>query len=104
MLCAYMACLSFSICAVIWVLIPEIFPNRVRGRAASAATFANWATNSFSAYIFPMFAHAYGMYSCFFTSGVICLVATIFFWKFVPETKGKSLEEIEAHWLATASR
>lgn len=99
MLCAYMACLSFSICAVIWVLTPEIFPNRVRGRAASAATFANWAVNAFSAHMFPMFVHSYGMYTGFFTSGSICLIATVFFWMYVPETKGKSLEEIEAHWL-----
>lgn len=103
-LCAYMACLSFSICAVIWVLIPEIFPNRVRGRGASVATFANWATNCLTVYIFPTFAHHYGMLGCFLTTGVICLVATTFFWKFVPETKGKSLEEIENYWLATASR
>ncbi|MBN2579021.1 MAG: sugar porter family MFS transporter [Pirellulales bacterium] len=99
-LCAYMACLAFSICAVIWVLTPEIFPNRIRGRAASAATFANWSANAFSAYIFPTFVRQCGMYSGFFTAGAICLVATLFFWKFVPETKGKSLEEIERHWTA----
>jgi MFS transporter, SP family, arabinose:H+ symporter len=103
MLCAYMACLSFSICAVIWVLTPEIFPNRVRGRAASAATFANWSTNAFSAFMFPPFVHQFGMYGFFFTVGAVCAVAAVFFGKYVPETKGKSLEEIERHWLTAVS-
>jgi SP family arabinose:H+ symporter-like MFS transporter len=95
---AYVACISISISAVIWVLIPEIFPNRVRGRAASVATLANWATNSFSAFIFPWLVGRCGMHGGFFAAAVICLVATCFFWKFVPETKGKSLEEIDRHW------
>jgi len=97
-LCVYMAAIAFSISAVIWVLTPEIFPNRVRGRAASIATFANWTTNSFSAMIFPWYVAAFGMHVSFLTSGVICAVATVFFWKLVPETKGRSLEEIERSW------
>jgi len=52
-LCAYMACEALSICAVIWILTPEIFPNRIRGRAVSIAVFANWATNAVSAFLFP---------------------------------------------------
>jgi SP family arabinose:H+ symporter-like MFS transporter len=97
-LCVYMAAIAFSISAVIWVLTPEIFPNRVRGRAASIATFANWTTNAASAAIFPWYVAAFGMHVSFYTSGVICLIATVFFWRFVPETKGKSLEEIEREW------
>jgi len=97
-LCVYMAAIAFSISAVIWVLTPEIFPNRVRGRAASIATFANWSTNSASAMIFPWYVAAFGMHVSFLTSGVICLIATVFFWRFVPETKGRSLEEIERSW------
>ncbi len=99
LICAYMACISISISAVIWVLTPEIFPNRVRGRAASLATLANWSTNAFSAFIFPIYVGRFGMHTGFLTSAIICLAATVFFWKFVPETKGKSLEEIEAHWI-----
>jgi MFS transporter, SP family, arabinose:H+ symporter len=98
MIGTYMAVIALTLCAVIWVLIPEIYPNRVRGRAASAATFANWATNAFSAFIFPWLVGNYGMHSGFFAPAVTCLLATIFFWKFVPETKGKSLEEIERYW------
>src|SRR5690606_1304169 len=53
MICLYMASNALSISAVIWVLTPEIFPNRVRGRAVSICTFANWSTNTASALIFP---------------------------------------------------
>jgi MFS transporter, SP family, arabinose:H+ symporter len=97
-ICVYMACIALSICAVIWVLTPEIFPNRVRGRAASIATFANWSTNALSAQLFPWYSAHLGMHTAFFTSAAICTVATLFFWKYVPETKGRSLEEIEKSW------
>ena len=97
-ICVYMACIALSICAVIWVLTPEIFPNRVRGRAASIATFANWSTNALSAQLFPWYSARFGMQAAFFTAAVICTAATLFFWKFVPETKGRSLEEIERSW------
>jgi MFS transporter, SP family, arabinose:H+ symporter len=98
-LCVYMACEALSICAVVWILTPEIFPNRVRGRAMSIATFANWTTNTLSALLFPWYVDRYGMHAGFFTFAAICFVATIFFWTIVPETKGKSLEEIERHWM-----
>ncbi len=61
-LCVYMACVALSICAVIWVLTPEIFPNRVRGRAMSVATLVNWGTNSVSALLFPWYVARYGMH------------------------------------------
>ena len=97
-ICVYMACIALSICAVIWVLTPEIFPNRVRGRGASIATFANWSTNALSAQLFPWYSAHLGMQAAFFTAAAICAVATLFFWQYVPETKGKSLEEIEKSW------
>ncbi|MGH7951957.1 MAG: sugar porter family MFS transporter [Limisphaerales bacterium] len=103
MICLYMACIALSICAVIWVLTPEIFPNRVRGRAMSLATFANWTTNAFGALIFPWYVAKYGMPVFFFTTAVICLAATIYFWKYVPETNGKSLEAIEKLWVTQTS-
>ena len=98
MLCIYMASLAISINAVIWVLTGEIFPNRLRGRAMSIATFANWATNFFTAFLFPWYVSKIGMGAGFFTFAGMCLMATIFFYKYVPETKGKSLEEIEKSW------
>lgn len=94
----YMACVSLSICAVIWVLTPEIFPNSIRARAVSIATLSNWATNFLSAYFFPSYVAKFGMHTAFFTFAAISAIATLFFWRFVPETKNKSLEEIEELW------
>ena len=98
MLCIYMASLAISINAVIWVLIGEIFPTRIRGRAMSIATFANWGINFLTAFIFPWYVAKIGMNAGFFTFAAMCLLATIFFYKYVPETKGKSLEDIEHYW------
>jgi len=100
----YLACVAFSICAVIWVLTPEIFPNRVRGRAASIATFSNWGINTLTAWLFPWYVARCGMHAAFFTFAAICAVATVFFWRFVPETKGKSLEQIEQMWIQRKTR
>ena len=91
----YMACLALSICSVIWVLTPEIFPNRVRGRGSSIATFTTWTTNATIAFAFPWYVDRFGMHAGFFTFAAICCIATVFFWKMTPETRGKSLEEIE---------
>jgi SP family arabinose:H+ symporter-like MFS transporter len=98
MLGVYMASLAISICSVIWVMTPEIFPNRVRGRGSSIATFTNWTTNASTAFIFPWYVSTLGMHSGFYTFAAICLIATIFFWKLTPETRGKSLEEIEKYF------
>lgn len=99
MLCVYMASLAISINAVIFVLTGEIFPNRIRGRAMSIAILANWLTNFITAFIFPWFVDQVGMGAGFFVFAGFSLVATIFFYKVVPETKGKSLEEIETFWM-----
>ncbi|MEX2310367.1 MAG: sugar porter family MFS transporter [Pirellulales bacterium] len=99
----YMACIAISICAVIWVITAEIFPNRLRGRAVSIATLTNWLANSASTFLFPSYVQEYGMHTGFLTFAAICFVGTIFFWRYVPETKGKSLEEIERSWLAGTS-
>ena len=98
MLCVYMASLAISINAVIWVLTGEIFPNKIRGRAMSIATFSNWSINFLTAFLFPWYIQQTSMSTGFLTFAGFCLVATIFFYRFVPETKGKSLEEIERYW------
>lgn len=98
LLCIYMAAIAFSICAVIWVITAEIFPTRLRGRGCSVATFFNWATNAVSALLFPPIVDRWGMSVGCFLTAAICGVATWFFWRYVPETKGRSLEEIEKLW------
>ncbi len=91
----YMACLAISICSVIWVMTPEIFPNRVRGRGSSIATFVTWSSNALVAFVFPWYVTTLGMHAAFFTFAAICGIATVFFWKLTPETRGRTLEEIE---------
>uniref|UniRef100_UPI00321709FF sugar porter family MFS transporter n=1 Tax=uncultured Draconibacterium sp. TaxID=1573823 RepID=UPI00321709FF len=94
----YMAFVAISICAVIWVITPEIFPNRIRGRAMSVAIFFNWSSNALAAIVFPWLVAGLGMGKVFILFAIICTLGVIMFYKMVPETKGKSLEEIEGFW------
>lgn len=98
MLCVYMAGLAFSINAVIWVLLGELYPTRIRARAMAMVTFANWGANFGTAFLFPWFVSYIGMNAGFFVFAGFCLIATVFFHIMIPETKGKTLEEIEGHW------
>lgn len=91
----YMAAIALGICSVIWVLTPELYPTRVRGRAAGIATFVNWGANAVSVWWFPPFVAAFSVEAAFLTFALSCLTATIVFYAFVPETRGKSLEQIE---------
>ncbi len=102
-LCVYIACVALSICAVIWVLTPEVLPNRVRERGMAIAVFVNWSTNAISALLFPWYTSTLGMAAGFITFGVVCVISTCLFFRLVPETAGKSLEEIEDQHAATAA-
>ena len=64
----------------------------------SMATLTNWGTNAVSVSLFPWFVATFGMHTGFLSFAAICFVGTAFFWRFVPETKGRSLEEIERMW------
>lgn len=78
LLCLFMVSVALSICEVVGI-IPEIFPNRIRGRATSLATFAVWSTNMLIVLVFPRLVHAFGVDIAFFTHAAICLIATVFF-------------------------
>ena len=65
------------------------------------ATFANWGSNFLAAFTFPWFVAQIGMNAGLFVFAAFCLMAIFFFQKVIPETKGKSLEEIEEHWIAS---
>ncbi|MEI2263943.1 D-xylose transporter XylE [Erwinia sp. CGal63] len=105
----YVASFAISWGPVCWVLLAEIFPNRIRSKAMSLAVAAQWVANYLVSWTFPMMdknsvlnAHfnngfAYWLY------GVMGLLAAAFMWKFVPETKGKSLEELESQWKKPAA-
>ncbi|NPC94728.1 D-xylose transporter XylE [Bacillus sp. WMMC1349] len=93
----YTASFMMSWGPICWVLISEIFPNKIRGRAVAIAVAAQWAANYFISSTYPMMMEysgtiTYGFY------GLMSVLSAIFVWKFVPETKGKTLEEMESTW------
>lgn len=92
---AFIATYATTLAPVTWVLISEIFPNRVRGVAVSVATFALWAACFALAYAFPVLIEALAPVQTFLLFAGICFVYFLILWRFVPETKGKTLEEIE---------
>ena len=93
----FLAFFAISWGPVVWVIIVEVFPNRVRGVAVSLATMALWAANFLVAQTFPWLVETFrgGVYFLFAS---ICFLAFAFVFFFVTETKGKSLEEIERMW------
>jgi sugar porter (SP) family MFS transporter len=103
---SYIASFALSVGPVTWVILSEIFPTQIRGRAMSIATFCLWSANFVVSQTFPMmndnkwlvdrFHHGLP----FWLYGALCAVLVVFVWLFVPETKGKTLEEIERHWIA----
>ena len=96
----YVACFAFGLGPIFWLLISEIYPVDVRGAAMSAVTVTNWALNLVVAVTFLTLVVAIGHAGTFWLYGVIAIGAWIFFFLLVPETKGKTLEQIEAHWRA----
>ena len=90
----YLAAFGFSLGPVVWVLISELFPNRIRSYAVAIATFMLWAANFVVSLTFPYLLHSVGGYS-FVIYGAMCVLCLAFVLKYLHETKGKTLEEIE---------
>lgn len=92
---AYVAFFAVSFGTVAYVIISEIFPTRVRGAAASIATFALWGGNFFVSQFFPILVDEIGSSATFYLFAGVCAVALLFVLTLVPETKGRTLEQIE---------
>jgi SP family sugar porter-like MFS transporter len=92
---AAIACYAFSLAPVVWVLLSELFPNRIRGTAMSASVFTLWGTCWLLAQVFPGMNAKLGASGSFWVFGVICLLGFVFILRVLPETQGKSLETIE---------
>lgn len=92
---AAIACYAMSLGPVTWVLLSEIFPNKVRGIAVATGTFALWIASFILTYTFPFLNKALGTAGTFWIYTAICAAGFIFFSFRLPETKGKSLEQLE---------
>ncbi|MFJ7745770.1 D-xylose transporter XylE [Peribacillus sp. NPDC097295] len=97
----YTASFMMSWGPICWVLISEIFPNKIRGQAVAIAVAAQWIANYLISATYPMMmeysgALTYGFY------GLMSVLSAIFVWKFIPETKGKTLEDMENVWMKSA--
>ncbi len=90
-----LGCYGMSLAPITWVLISEIFPNRIRGAAISVAVSALWIACFILTYTFPILNGAIGTAKTFWVYAAICFAGFFFVWVKVPETKGKSLEQIE---------
>ncbi len=93
------ACYAMSLAPVTWVILSEIFPNRVRGTAMSVATFALWTACFILTYTFPLLNETLKAFGTFWLYGIICALGFWYILKKLPETKGKSLETIEHEFL-----
>jgi SP family galactose:H+ symporter-like MFS transporter len=99
-LMAYVGAFAVGLGPVFWLILSEIYPLQVRGRAMSIGTVTNWGANLIVALTFLTLTQALGQAATFWLYGVISIAAWVFSFLLVPETKGKSLEQIEAHWRA----
>jgi sugar porter (SP) family MFS transporter len=99
LICSFVAFFAFSMGPIKWVVMAEIFPTKIRGRAVAIASFAVWITDWILNLVFPIVRESMGMSGIFFLFSAFLIPQFFFIWKVMPETKGKTLEEIEQSWL-----
>ena len=97
-LVTYISAFAFGLGPIFWLLIAEIYPMKNRSVAMSAVTVTNWGMNLAVAVTFLTLVAVLGHAGTFWLYGVIAVAAWVFVYRLVPETKGKSLEQIEQHW------
>jgi sugar porter (SP) family MFS transporter len=99
-LMTYVGFFAVGLGPVFWLILSEIYPLRIRGRAMSVGTAANWLSNLIVALTFLTLTKVIGKPGTFWLYAAVTVGAWFFAWFLVPETKGKTLEQIEAHWRA----
>jgi SP family sugar porter-like MFS transporter len=97
---AAIGCYAMSLAPVTWVVISEIFPNRIRGAAVSVAVLALWTACTILTFTFPFLNRYLGPHGTFWLYAAICVAGFFFVWRRLPETKDKTLEQIEAELAA----
>jgi SP family arabinose:H+ symporter-like MFS transporter len=95
----FIACFAFSLGPVVWVILSEIYPTRIRGRAMSIATVAVWVGTSIIGQMIPLSLDNLGPHITFWIFAFFCLPTLYIGWRLLPETKGRTLEDIERYWL-----
>jgi MFS family permease len=95
---AYIAFFAACIGPVFWTLVAEIFPNRLRGTGMVVPVLTQWVANAVVVLLFPWAFSQIGKAATFAILLTVCVLQAAFTWCFVPETKGKTLEEIEQFW------
>jgi SP family sugar porter-like MFS transporter len=95
MIVAAIACYAMTLGPVVWVVLSEIFPNRIRGVAMSVGTMSLWIACFVLTYTFPILNELFNTSGTFWLYAMICLAGFIFVYRMLPETKNKSLEELE---------
>jgi SP family arabinose:H+ symporter-like MFS transporter len=98
---AFIACFAFSFGPVCWVVVSEIFPNAIRGKAVALATLSLWIGNFLVGQLTPLMLEGLGSSWTFWLFAACCSPALWITWKLIPETKGQSLENIEGYWQET---
>lgn len=100
----YIACFALSVGPVTWIVLSEIFPLRIRARAVAVASVALWTANFVVSQTFPMMnnshrlLHHFHRAFPFFLYAAFCLLEALFVWKWIPETRNRTLEEIARSW------
>lgn len=89
------ACYAMTLAPVTWIVISEIFPTHIRAKGMALSTFALWSASFVLTYTFPLLNSSFGSYGTFWLYGFICILGFLFIKRNLPETKGKTLEEIE---------
>lgn len=94
----YVAFFAFGMGPGVWLYMSEIFPTKIRGRAASLATAALWAGTLVVTFTFLSLVKALGIGGTFAIYAAMSAICFVYIWKFVPETRGRTLEQIQEHW------
>jgi MFS family permease len=96
----YVACFAIGVGTGTWVMMAEISPTKVRGRAMSVATVCLWCGTLLVTLTFLSLVNMFTAPAAFVLYAAISIAAVLFVWRVVPETRGRTLEDIEKHWLA----
>ena len=95
---AFLACFAFSIGPLKFVVAAEIFPSKIRGRAMAISIMVMWIADTIVGQLTPVLLKSIGTAATFWTFAAFCVIAFLTVYKLLPETKGKTLEQIEAEW------